>query len=104
MNPIPALVMFVLTAAVVAAFLIPATHSRRSALLNFYWVGAWLFLALLAAVSGGEQVVRFLGLDASNFAARLQAALLVCFPIFIVAAWLRLVGVALVRGAARLTR
>ena len=58
MQPLPAFIMFTVTAAIVAVFLIPASYERKSALVNFYWVGTWLFLALLAAISGGEQIVR----------------------------------------------
>ena len=101
MMLVPALVMFALTVIVVTLLLFPATFEHRSSVVNFYWVGAWLFLALIAAVSGGAQVVMMLGLDASLFARQLQTALVVCFPLFIAAAWVRLVGVALVSGLRR---
>jgi hypothetical protein len=102
MQPLPAFIMFTVTAAIVAVFLIPASYERKSALVNFYWVGTWLFLALLAAISGGEQIVRFLGLDGQTMALRLQTALLVCFPIFVIFAWARLSGAALIHGLKRL--
>ena len=102
MSLVPALIMFTITAAVVMGFILPATFERKSPLLNFYWTGVWLFPALIAAVSGGEQVVMMLGLDASGFALRLQTALLVCFPLFVVAAWVRLSGAALMAGLRRI--
>ncbi len=102
MQPLPAFIMFTVTTAIVAVFLIPASYERKSALVNFYWVGVWLFLALLAAVSGGEQIVRFLGLDGHNVAVRLQTAILVCFPIFVIFAWARLSGAALIYGLKRI--
>ena len=102
MQPLPAFIMFTVTTAIVAVFLIPATYERKSALVNFYWVGTWLFMALLAAVSGGEQIVRFMGLDGHVFAVRLQTAIIVCFPIFVIFAWARLSGAALIHGLKRL--
>ena len=104
MQIVPALIMMTVTVGVVAAFLIPASYERDAPVLNFYWVGAWLFLALIAAVSGGAQVVMLMGIDGTAIAIRLQTALLVCFPLFIVFAWARLVGTTVVRGARRLAR
>lgn len=98
---LPAAMMFVLTVGFVSAFLLPATYERKSALVNFYWVGTWLFLAILAAISGAEQTVRLVGLDQSDFAQRLKTAALVCFPLFIVFAWMRLAGAAAMLGVKR---
>ena len=101
---IPALVMFTITVAVVAVFLIPATYERTSPLVNFYWVGTWLFLALITAVAGGEQTVMMLGAENNIFAKRLLAALVVCFPLFIVFGWFRLAGAAALAGLRRIRR
>lgn len=104
MQPLPAFIMMTITVGMVAALLIPASYERQAPVWNFYWVGTWLFLALIAAVSGGEQVVRLMGVDGAGMALRLQTALLVCFPLFIVFAWARLAGCALLTGVRRLAR
>ena len=99
---LPAALMFAITVAVVTALLFPATFDRASKLVNFYWVGLWVFLAVIASISGGAQTVDMLGMNTMPLAARLQFAATLCFVIFVVFAWFRLSGAALVVGYRRL--
>lgn len=99
---LPPLIMFTITVVVVALCFLPATYERKSPLLNFYWVGLWLFIGLIAAVAGGEQTVILAGFESPAFAIRLQTSVSICFVIFVVFAWFRLSGAALVAGARRI--
>ncbi|MEM9601183.1 MAG: hypothetical protein AAF926_09180 [Pseudomonadota bacterium] len=101
---LPALIMFSITVSFVSLCFLPATFERRSKLVNFYWVGFWLFLGLIAAISGATQTVLLAGMDADFLALRLQTAATLCFVIFVMFAWLRLSGAAFMAGARRLTR
>ncbi len=99
---LPAAIMFSVTVVAVTAFLIPATFERASKLLNFYWVGVWVFLAMITSISGGAQTVDMLGLDTMPLAARLQFSATLCFVLFVVFGWFRLSGVALLMGFRRI--
>lgn len=99
---LPPLIMFTITVVVVALCFLPATYERKSPLLNFYWVGLWLFIGLIAAISGGEQTVMLAGMDSPELALRLQTSVSASFVFFVVFAWFRLSGAALMAGVRRL--
>lgn len=101
---LPPLIMFAITVIVVTLCFLPATYERKSPLLNFYWVGLWLFIGLIAAIAGGEQTVMLAGMESPELAIRLQTAVSVCFVIFVIFAWFRLSGAALMMGVRRLIR
>ena len=101
---LPPAIMFAITVFVVTLILVPATFERKSSLLNFYWVGVWVFLAVIASVAGGSQTVQMVGLEAEPLAGRLQFAATLCFTLFVMFAWVRLSGVALLMGLRRITR
>lgn len=101
---LPSLIMFAITVGFVSLCFLPATFERQSKLINFYWVGFWLFLGLIAAISGATQTVLLAGVDASFLSARLQTAASLCFVIFVMFAWVRLSGAALVTGVRRVAR
>jgi len=101
---LPPLIMFAITVVVVALCFLPATYERKSPLLNFYWVGLWLFIGLIAAIAGGEQTVMLAGMESPELAIRLQTSVSVCFVLFVIFAWFRLSGAALVAGVRRLIR
>lgn len=101
---IPALIMFAITVTIVTLCFLPATYERKSPLLNFYWVGLWMFIGLIAAIAGGEQTVMLAGLESPDLAIRLQRSVSVCFVLFVIFAWFRLSGAALVAGVRRLIR
>lgn len=96
---LPALIMFSITVVAVTLSLLPATFERKSPLVNFYWVGFWLFIALIAAISGAEQTVWLMGYEEPALADRLLRATTACFVIFVIFGWARLSGAALVAGA-----
>jgi succinate dehydrogenase hydrophobic anchor subunit len=99
---LPPLIMFAITVTVVTLCFLPATYERKNKIVNFYWVGVWLFLGLIAAVSGGEQTVLLAGSESPALAKSLQTSATLCFVIFVVFGWFRLSGVALVAGAKKL--
>ena len=101
---LPALIMFSITVTFVSLSLIPATFEKKSPLLNFYWVGFWVFIALLAAISGAEQTVWLMGYEDPALADNLLRATSVCFVIFVIFGWARLSGLALVSGLRRVVR
>lgn len=99
---LPPLIMFTITVVVVGLCFLPATYERKSPLVNFYWVGLWLFIGLIAAIAGGEQTVMLAGMESPALAIKLQTSVSVCFVIFVIFAWFRLSGAALVAGARRI--
>lgn len=96
----PALIMFGLTVLFVTLFFLPATYERKSPLLNFYWVGFWLFPGLIFSLSGAQQTVAMLGLDSAPISERLITAATLTFVLFVVFGWFRLSGAALFKMAA----
>ncbi|MGB3455376.1 MAG: hypothetical protein WBG08_04860 [Litorimonas sp.] len=101
---LPPLIMLAVTVTVVTLLFLPATFERKSALVNFYWVGVWLFLGLIAAISGAEQTVMLAGLPQTDLAQRLLTSSSLCFVIFVVFGWFRLSGVALLLGLRRIAK
>lgn len=95
---LPALIMFTITVVVVGLCFLPATYERKTPLLNFYWVGLWLFIGLIAAIAGGEQTVMLAGMESPELALRLQKSVSVCFVLFVVFAWFRLSAAAFIAG------
>lgn len=99
---LPSLIMFAITVFVVTLCFLPATYERKSPLLNFYWVGFWMFIGLIAAIAGGEQTVMLAGFESPDLAIRLQTSASACFVFFVIFAWFRLSGAALVAGVRRI--
>ncbi|MEM7728450.1 MAG: hypothetical protein AAF311_04165 [Pseudomonadota bacterium] len=101
---LPSLIMFAITVAFTSLCFVPALFERKSRLLNFYWVGVWLFVGLIAALSGAEQTVMLAGYDNPEIAGRLLGTATLCFMLFVTFAWFRLSGVALLKAARQLRR
>ena len=60
--------MFVLTVLFTSAFYWPAVRfPQKNKILNFYWVGFWLFLSFLTAISGSKATLGMTGSGADNF-------------------------------------
>lgn len=88
---LPGLIMFAITLAFVTLFFIPVTaFKQKNDLIRFYWVGAWIFLAMIAAFSGGAETLSLFHYDAGNVPLALLSALTVCFVIFVMFGWFRL--------------
>lgn len=92
MSYIAAMVMFLITVIIVSALFVPATYERKNDLVNFYWVGVWMFLGLIFCIAGAEQTLMLLGVDASQMSERILFAGTLCFVIFVVFGWARLSG------------
>lgn len=83
--------MFAITLAFVTLMFVPVTaFKQKNELIRFYWVGVWLFLAMIAAFSGGSETLALLKYDAGNVPIALLSALTVCFVIFVMFGWFRL--------------
>ena len=88
---LPGLIMFAITLAFVTLFFIPVTaFKQKDDLIRFYWVGIWVFLAMIAAFSGGSETLTLFRYDVGNFPAALLSALTMCFVIFVMFGWFRL--------------
>lgn len=83
--------MFAITLAFVTLMFVPVTaFKQKNELIRFYWVGVWLFLAMIAAFSGGSETLALLKYDTGNVPIALLSALTVCFVIFVMFGWFRL--------------
>ena len=92
---LPPAIMFSVTVIFVALFFVPAIRFRqKDKTTNFYWVGFWVFLGLLMAVSGGESTVRLCGAAPCTSYEVIITGLLNAFVFFVVFAWFRLFGTA----------
>ena len=88
---LPGMIMFAVTLAFVTLFFIPITaFKQKNELIRFYWVGVWVFMAMIAAFSGGGQTLFLLNYDAQIVSTAMLSALTVCFVIFVMFGWFRL--------------
>ncbi len=94
--------MFSITLVFVTLFFIPVTaFKQKNELIRFYWVGVWIFLAMITAFSGGSETLSLLHYDASNVASAMLTALTLCFVLFVMFGWFRLSFSALKAGLTR---
>ena len=98
-HVLPGLIMFAITLAFVTLFFIPVTaFKQKDELIRFYWVGVWIFLAMIAAFSGGAQTLALFQYDVTLTSEALLTALTVCFVIFVMFGWFRLSFKAITAG------
>ena len=96
---LPSLMMFAITLAFVTLFFIPVTSfKQKNELIRFYWVGVWLFMAMIAAFAGGSQTLLLLDYDTQTVATAMLTPLTVCFVIFVIFGWFRLSFFAFLAG------
>lgn len=96
---LPALIMFAITVGFVAIMFVPATvYKQKNELINFYWVGVWVFLAMIAAFSGGNETLFMLSYDSRSVAEGLLSVIMLCFVLFVVFGWFRLSFKAIAAG------
>ena len=96
---LPGLIMFAVTLAFVTLLFVPVTaFKQKNELVRFYWVGAWVFMAMIAAFSGGTETLKLFNYDAGNVSIALLTALTVCFVFFVVFGWFRLSFSAIAAG------
>lgn len=83
--------MFLITVFVVAIFFLPILSlKRKNKLLNFYWVGAWGFLVMIAAIAGGQSTLMILDYNSDEIANAMLSGITMSFVAFVVFAWFRL--------------
>lgn len=91
--------MFAITLAFVTLFFIPVTvFKQKNELIRFYWVGMWVFIAMIAAFAGGSETLILFHYDVGNVPVALLTSLTVCFVLFVMFGWFRLSFSAIVAG------
>lgn len=96
---LPGLIMFAITLAFVTLFFIPVTaFKQKNELIRFYWVGIWVFMAMIAAFSGGSETLTLFRYDVGNVPLALLTSLTVCFVLFVIFGWFRLSFAAIMAG------
>lgn len=94
-----ALTMFMITAAAASAFIWPIVKfPNKDRVINFYWSGFWIFLAMITAFAGAQSTLTLLGQDVTHFSAAVLFAMTLTFVIFVIFGWARLV----IKGAQHL--
>ncbi|WP_233345421.1 hypothetical protein [Litorimonas taeanensis] len=68
---------------------------RKNKLLNFYWVGCWIFLGMITSVSGAQNTLMLLGYNADAVSESVLSGFVLSFIFFVVFAWFRLSSSAL---------
>lgn len=94
----PAIIMSLITLIVCLMFLVPIRFKFGTNLVRFYWNGFWMFLALISLVAGGAEVLRLSGLPVENLSIATLSGIMASFILFVVFAWFRLAGAALMTG------
>ncbi len=90
----PSFIMFAATALFTALFIMPILRLRlKNDLTQFYWSGFWIFLALISAFAGGEQILKLAGIDVEKASMFYLAGLSAAYITFVVFAWFRLMWV-----------
>lgn len=94
---IPAAIMFLITVAFVTLLILPSKKfPRKNPLVNFYWCGFWVFLSLIASLSGARSTLMLLGVDPDFYVTEaIIASVILTFMLFVVFGWFRLSGKAL---------
>ena len=88
---LPAIIMFSITAVMVSLFCIPVTaFPKKNKLINFYWIGFWAFLAIIASIAGAMNTLMLMGYNSEPAANAVLAGVNVSFIFFVVFAWFRL--------------
>jgi hypothetical protein len=100
----PAMIMLIITLCFAGLFLLPTLFKMSSAMVNFYWTGFWVFLALIATVAGLEQTLLLAGLDMRWATQAVLNGVSLAFVAFVVFAWFRLSGAVLIAGFKRLIK
>ncbi len=94
----PAIIMSVVTFLVCVMFLLPTLFKFGTDLVRFYWKGFWAFLSLIAFVAGGAEILRLSGMPVEKASIAALSGIMAAFIFFVVFAWFRLAGVALLTG------
>ncbi|MGB0907053.1 MAG: hypothetical protein ACPGVT_06140 [Maricaulaceae bacterium] len=91
-----ALIMFLITLGTVTLLFVPVTRfPAKNELVNFYWAGTWVFLAMIAAFAGAINTLKLIKIDVVQIGNAVLAGTLVTFVLFVMFGWARLSLVAL---------
>lgn len=86
-------IMFMVTVGVASLFLIPMTKfQHKSKLINFYWSGFWIFLAVIAGTAGGSSTLMILGTEDQALSNMVFSALITSYVAFVIIGWCHLSG------------
>lgn len=100
---IPAFIMFMITVGVASLFMVPVTRFQmKNKLVNFYWCGFWVFLAIITAVAGGANALTLARVDAMALSTGMLTGIMASFVLFVMFAWFRLSATAIWAGIMRL--
>ena len=100
----PIIIMSVVTLVVTLMFLVPTRMKFGGALVRFYWCGFWMFLSLIALVAGGAEVLKLAGQPVEKLSVSALSGIMAAFIVFVIFAWVRLVGVALIKGLRKMKK
>ena len=90
-QTLPVLIMFLYTALTATLCFIPITRfPRKNKLFNFYWVGFWSFLVIIAAIAGADNTLKISGYDTSETSKIILAGISASLVFFVMFAWFRL--------------
>lgn len=96
---LPGLIMFAITLTFVTLFFIPVTaFKQKNELIRFYWVGVWVFIALITAFAGASETLTLLRYEVGNVPTALLTSLTICFVLFVIFGWFRLSFSAIMAG------
>ncbi|NNE57593.1 MAG: hypothetical protein HKN36_05755 [Hellea sp.] len=101
---LPTLIMLAITVAFTALILFPTRFKFGTDLVRFYWIGFWVFLAMISFVAGGSQVLSLAGFQIDDIAVAALTGILTSFVLFVVFAWVRLAGAAMFEGFRRIRK
>jgi len=88
------LIMLICTVAFSTLLIMPALKFQmKRDLTQFYWRGFWIFLTLIAAFSGGQQILMLAGVQVEAASKFYLAGLMAAYITFVVFAWFRLTWV-----------
>jgi len=98
---LPTLIMLTITVAFTGVLLFPIRFKFGTDLVRFYWIGFWVFLAMISIVAGGSQVFALAGYQVDDIAVATLTGILTSFVLFVVFGWVRLAGAAMFEGFRR---
>jgi len=86
-------IMFMVTVLTASLFCIPIVYfARKSRVVNFYWIGFWLFLATITGCAGAANTLMLMGGESVETYTPLLTALVTAYVGFVILAWFHLSG------------
>jgi len=86
-----ATIMFLITVGTATLLFVPMTRfPAKNDLVNFYWAGIWVFLAMIAAFAGGVNTLMLVDIDVMKVGNAILAGTVAAFVLFVMFGWGRL--------------